>query len=113
MLPTKMKISQLKNRLAKSSGRGNKSQVVSAQMEMISLQKRLQRMEEMVETHFGAAARTLERVDTSRVTLANTTSGDDTHCVCVIGPGATLNGLPMPCAPTSATGPLWSAYCAS
>ena len=59
-LPTKMKISQLKNRLAKSSGRGNKSQVVSAQMEMISLQKRLQRMEEMVETHFGAAARTLE-----------------------------------------------------
>lgn len=36
-----------------------------------------------------------------------------THCVCVIGPGATLKGRPWPFAPMCAVGPLWLAYCAS
>ena len=39
--------------------------------------------------------------------------GWGTHCVCVIGPGATLKGRPWPFAPTCAVGPLWLAYCAS
>jgi len=47
------------------------------------------------------------------VSRASLSVGRETHCVCVIGPGATLNGRPTPCAPTCAVGPLTLAYCAS
>ena len=67
----------------------------------------------------GAAGHTRQRVgsrrwDRTRATRRETAFGRvGHHCVCVIGPGATLKGRPWPFAPTCAVGPLWLAYCAS